>query len=287
MKLFWLALSVIILSFSTASSIDLTKTVKYKFSDDPIDVVIPSTEKDLPTLNNAIDGIKKFCKVRRVIVLSRNKLTDKAEWFNEAQFPFTKDDIALNLFKGDRIAATNYLKTTGNRLGWFLQQLLKLYAYKVIPGLSSNILILDSDTIFLKPISFIDEKTGGALFNCGTEFHKPYFDHMGKFIPGLRRLFSCSGITHHMLFQKPILDDLFDCVEKYHDMPFWQAFCRCVEIKTLFSGASEYEIYFNFALTRTSQVQIRPLKWLNTGSLDIDQYKNSYYDYVSCHTYMR
>ncbi len=41
-----------------------------------------------------------------------------------------------------------------------------------------------------------------------------------------------------MLFQKEILDDLFDCVETFHQKEFWEAFCLCVAPDQLpYSGA--------------------------------------------------
>ena len=36
----------------------------------------------------------------------------------------------------------------------YINQLLKLYAYKVIDNLTENILIIDSDVIFIKDTSF-------------------------------------------------------------------------------------------------------------------------------------
>ena len=103
--------------------------------------------------------------------------------------------------------------------GWYYQQLLKLYALYAIPKISSNVLCLDSDTVFLNPVSFISEE-GGSLFNPGYEYHKPYFEHIARFVPGLKKVYpKYSGISHHMLFQKPIMDDLFADVEKKHGIP--------------------------------------------------------------------
>ena len=50
------------------------------------------------------------------------------------------------------------------------------------------------------------------------------------------------------------------------------------------SGASEYEIYFNYMLKNYSdKIEIRQLNWANTNSLDVD----SGFDYISCHWYIR
>ena len=56
----------------------------FAFSEDPIDVIIPCTDKDLETLDLCIQGIRKNGpNIRRVIIISDQKLTEKAEWFDE------------------------------------------------------------------------------------------------------------------------------------------------------------------------------------------------------------
>ncbi|WP_068471342.1 DUF6492 family protein [Candidatus Protochlamydia phocaeensis] len=282
-----------------AAEIDLLTTAElnhssflsgpYQFNLEPIDVIIPSTNKDLLTLDLCINGIRANCsQVRRIIVVSAEPLTNQAEWFDERLFPFNKANLALRLLKGNEAMAQAYLNTPENRLGWYYQQLLKLYASFVIPGLSSNVLILDSDTIFLNPVAFTNAQ-GAGLFNPGTEYHFPYFEHGDRLIPGFQKQFPFySGISHHMLFQRPILQDLFAVVESVHQKEFWKAFCDCVDLNYLFFGAAEYELYFNFAFARTQQVEIRFLKWDNVNSIDhLAAYQAAGYHYVSCHSWMR
>ena len=55
-----------------------------------IDVVIPAHKKDVDTLELCIESIRKNVKnVRRVIVVSKEKLTEKAEFYCEEDFPFS------------------------------------------------------------------------------------------------------------------------------------------------------------------------------------------------------
>lgn len=262
----------------------------YDFGNDPVDVIIPSTEKDLYTLDLCIEGIRNSCdQVRRIIVISDRQLTTKAEWFDEKLFPFTKEEVAFYLVGCDQNKAEKYLSAPEPRVGWYLQQLIKLYAPYVIPGISSNVVHLDSDTIFINPVSFVDQN-GGGLYNPGTEYHIPYFKHMDRFLPGQRRLYAQhSGISHHMLLQRCILDDLFEAVESYHNMDLWKAYCLCVDQKDLYlSGAASDEVYFNFAFSQTDQVHLRMLKWDNIPTIKTrDYYKNKGYHYISCHSWMR
>lgn len=255
--------------------------VCYELADDSIDIVIPSCEKDLETLELAIrHAVQHVAGVRRVIVVSDHRFTDQAEWFDEKLYPFTKEQVEKALDRKE--------KKVGKRVGWYYQQLLKLYAHRVIPGLSSNVLILDSDTIFLRPVQFINARNG-SLFCPSSEHHNPYYRHMKKFVGINQYNVKQSGISHHMLFQRAVLDHLFETVEQKHDCLLWEAFCRCVSVKELRkSGASEYEIYFNFALHHTDQVAVRPLKFANISSCsELDKWRVAGYDFVSCHSYLR
>lgn len=284
----WIFLSCLVFSGQK-----LVATIEYPFVDELIDVVIPSAPKDLEILEACIEGIKtNGRKLGRVIVVSNTLLTDSAEWFDERLFPFTKADIALYLCQGNETRAKKFLSEKGSRVGWYYQQLLKLYAPFVIPDISSNVLILDSDTVFLKPVSFLNDLSAGLYVPSTEPYHYPYFRHLSKLVPGLTRVFpEHSGITHHMMFQRCVLEDLFTIVEIHHHMPFWKAFCLCVDagdLHPLGSGASEYEIYFNFIFSRSDQVEIRLLKRKDVTSLkDIDGCIKEGCDFISCHDWMR
>ena len=128
--------------------------------------------------------------------------------------------------------------------------------------------MLDADTIFLNPVSFESEE-GESLFNhFKNKSVQSYLEHAQRVLPFMRPcLENGSCVTHHMLFNRAVLVDLFTYVEATHDEAFWKAFCHCVEpktIKDLWSGASEYQIYFNFVFTRSDKVKLRRLKASNT-----------------------
>jgi Family of unknown function (DUF6492) len=267
----------------------------YSFRNDPIDVVIPAANKDAFILTYCIKSIRKYVSnVRRIIVISKDYLAADAEWFDENSFPFSKADVAFYLNKEDSSLAQKYLNERPSRVGWYFQQLLKLYATFVIPNISSNILIVDADVIFLKPVNFLSGGNAG-LYNIGTECHTPYFDHATKLIPNFTKIYpEYSGVCHHMLFQRAVIEDLFQTVEDYNHIEFWKAFCLHVNpgyLKT--SGASEYEIYFNFVFSKTPQVEIRQLKWANKPPLEspdalpqlIYQARQEGLYYISCHNY--
>lgn len=257
-----------------ASALHGNKMV-YQFSRDPIDVVIPCARKDVRTINLCIEGVRRHVKgVRRIIVVASQRYTDQAEWFDERLYPFNKYDIAYAIL-GDEARARAFIAEPNSRIGWIYQQLLKLYAPYVIPQISSNVLIVDADTIFLKSVSFIGEG-GAGLYNAGSEYRASYFEHMDRLLPSLKRVYkSYSGICHHMLFQRSVLDHLFRTIETYQRKPLWQALCCCIDQAELRAAPfSEYEIYFNFAFSSTEQLRLRMLRWANIYHLDdIARYK--------------
>lgn len=262
----------------------------FNLTADPIDVVIVCHPKDTETLDNCIDGIKtNGTSVRRVIVVSSIKLTNKAEWFDEGKYPFNKMDVALAIGKGNFQVSEKFFNRTSRGAGWYFQQLLKLYAPFVIPDISSNVLVLDADTVFLNPVTFLNEKNGGMFCTSHVPVKAAYYEHAARLLPGYERIYpQFYSVCHHMLFQKPILKKLFKTIEKHHDKKFWVAFCHCVDTNGRKKGASEYEIYYNFALRNTDQVGIRQLHWANSAHLeDMSLYQLHGYQFVSFHTYMR
>ncbi len=229
-----------------------------------IDVVIPSHEKDKETLDLCIQGVKENIQdVRRIIVVSKNKMTDNAEWISEETFPFTIKDV------GDTIG---FHRKTFNYFGGLIQTTSAL----VLPDLCDNVLVLDSDTIFLTPKKFVDDENRVSFdvsydVAAGVVDH-PYYEHMEKLIPGLTKQTRYSGIVHHMLIQKDILQDMFNRVEEYHNKPFWKANLDVTleDYRTWPNKGSHadaplllttYELYFNYALKYfPDRVKIEPRK---------------------------
>ena len=194
---------------------------------------------------------------------------------DEIIFPFSIDDL-INKFGNN------------NRNGWYLQQLLKFYAGNVIPDILNNYLIVDCDTHFLKPTNFITDD-GKYIYTTGTEYHVPYFEHMNRLDPSLKKIHPLSGISHHSFFNTKISNELMDRVEKKYQnkKKFWEIFLDVIDRKQFMaSGASEYEIYFTYMyLYHNDKMFIRQLNWANVANFQ-PSYINKY-DFVSIHWYMR
>ena len=235
------------------------------------DIVIPVGPNDRTVIHNMVEHTKKnVIGYRNIYLVSYDVsiLIENCITVDENIFPFNKQLIGNIIGHNDRV-------------GWYLQQLIKLYASFVIIDILDNYLVIDSDTYFLRPSSFFLNKL--PLYNPGSEYHLPYFNQMNKLHPSLSKKSSKSGISHHMMFQKKILIELFKLVESYHNTDFWKAFLSSIDTRDILgSGASEYEIYFNYLhIYHRESFIVRALEWENTS-----QIKDNL-DYISCHWYMR
>lgn len=207
-----------------------------------IDVVVPCIEKDLPILHQCLTHLRKNVEgLGRIIILSPKKLTDQAEWASEEGYPFTREDVRCALLEAG-------IKNP-RRDGWYYQQLLKWYLPFVIPNLSNNVLIFDSDTIMLHPMRFLDEE-GRTIFNV---VENPGTQHFIQHAQTLHPSFTITrpditSVTHHMLFQRDKVKAFMELIEEHHKVPFWMAFLKNINLKKWKIGVSEFESYFTYIL---------------------------------------
>ena len=238
------------------------------------DIVIPLGPNDISVINNTLQYTKKnILGYRNIYIISYNDTLhfDGCITISEKIFPFSVETVAKYHGKLERN-------------GWYFQQLFKLYAGFIIPDILENYLIIDSDVYFLKPIHFYED--GKFIYTHYYENHLPYYEHMKRLHPSLIKMDETkSGICHHMLFQTKYVKELFDMVESFHNDFFYNAFLKVVtDYKG--SGASEYEIYFNFMQqTYPTEIILRQLNWKNTN--DLNALHQNYYDYVSYPYYSR
>ena len=110
------------------------------------DIVIPVGPNDKSVIEEQIKYTKKNIIGYRNIYLicyDPSITIDGCITINENIFPFNIETVAKYHGKLERN-------------GWYLQQLLKLYAGKIIPNILDKYLVIDSDTFFLKPTTFVE-----------------------------------------------------------------------------------------------------------------------------------
>ena len=239
-----------------------------------MDVVLCIGPNDTEVAARCIESVRTNIQHRSIVCIVPSGFKSleipDTRWVCEDVFPFKKSDIDA-LFRRPE------------RSGWYLQQLLKIYAPIVLPELSDTYLIVDADVVFHHPVTFV--RDGRIQFNVGTEYHVPYFEHMEGLLSGLRKISSSSGICHLMPMKRHIVASLIAKVESHHARPFWHAFLEHVPPREYHgSGASEYEILFTFTqLYFPDEMEIRPIQWKNS-----DQVTSNYAGiYEAIHWYMR
>jgi hypothetical protein len=128
-----------------------------------MDIVIVTHSKDKDILQLLLISIEHYINnYRNIYIISKDNYVNenkddtlkKNKYISEDNFPFTKEMIIKEL---------ESKKCPEYRFGWYYQQLLKLYSFKVIKELSDYILILDSDVVFLQQFELFDKN------------NKPYF----------------------------------------------------------------------------------------------------------------
>lgn len=241
---------------------------------DPIDIVIPVGPRDTEIVQDIIPDLVKNCiGLRRIYLVSRQELAiENTILVPESKFPFSMADL-------------KDLGIRSDRLGWYLQQLLKLYAAEVIPELIDNYMVWDADSYLLKPAGFVQNDK--ALFSVCQDLHEAYFTHMARLHPDLVRQTEHSGICNFMVFNRHSLRRLFAMVEAKSNEPFWKRFLQATD-PVEESGASEFEIYFNYMLKfEPDKVVIRPLRFDNNFKGPKNLAEAEMPDIGSCHWYKR
>jgi len=230
-----------------------------------IDAFVPLHPKDLDMLPYCVIGLRKNIKgLRNIYVVSKENPEDIDDiiWVPESRFPFSIEDVGL------------HIKSTNKREGWYFQQLLKMYAFRIIEDCANNLLLFDADCVICRPISFFDENR--ALLDWTDEqIHLPYFEHASKVLKDafVRVDPTKSGITDHMLVRREIMEEILKQIE--HGGNAWQVLLEAVDpAQWDKSGMSEYEIYYNYVLKwYPDEYSLRQLTreiGLNLGALSRD-----------------
>lgn len=242
----------------------------------PFDAVIPYHEKDCDILPYCLEAIRRnLSGLRNIYIVSCEKpeVDEDITWIPESHFSFTIEDVGR--------------KIPYNRRGWYYQQLLKLYIHEVVPELLEHYLILDSDVVIIRPISFFKE--GKILFDYGGIYNEPYVKHMKSVLPDIfKNVPDYCGVTDHMMFRKDIICDMKKRVEEVHQKELWKALLEHVEpVDYHGSGMSEYNFYFHYALIQyPAAYELRLLK-KTMGKYIAEIINHSDMDFICFHAWYR
>lgn len=270
-------------------------------SDKPLSAVVLTTGKDVKVFQKSMrSALEHLVDVDKFYVVTPDKgelekhfggsFGDRVKFVDEKVFPFRVANVSEVMIQSVKergvypidgnspLERTVYLK-----LGWFLQQLLKLYAGTVL-GLD-DYLLLDSDLIWFRNVRFLNRTLadGTKSYNYASsgQWNPNYRATLQKIggVPAYdwpeKQVFR-SGIVHHMVIVKSVMKALMEHSQNVHGgLPFWKVMlnesaqelgCRAPRPQVCGAGStlSEYELYFNFAISKfPDTVNFRPLLWAN------------------------
>jgi hypothetical protein len=197
-----------IIRFVRITNIQETTDESMDFSA-PIELLIVCGSKDIEILPIAIKSVFRFSAnpVNRVNVIVPARLVEIAR--STIDQNCAKDSTPIYVSNEDDVVSEkvrSLLKASfGDRYGWILQQVIKLQW--TLESNSKAVLVLDADTVLLKPFYGIDLQ-GNQIFSLASELQTSYFnflDFLGIDLQGPK----FSTITHHMVFQPRIVKEMF------------------------------------------------------------------------------
>ena len=178
------------------------------------------------------------------------------------------------------------------RISWYYQQLLKLYIFKINYNIKDFILVLDADIIFLK--SFYPYKNKKPiLYYVNTNIYNPYIHSLIYLLPNAKIIKNKSSICHHMLFEKKILNNLLDEIEKKFKKPAWKSILDSVILYVKSFGYkislfSEYELYANYVKNYyKNNYNFKNISFLDTNLSKFNWKDKQNYKFIGNHSWIR
>lgn len=251
----------------------------------PIDILIPTVERDLDMLKICVTYARKnlLHPIENVYIVAAP--TEKViACVEELGAIFVDETKALPI----QIEDIFYFPAGHDRRGWLFQQFLKLNADEICA--SEHVLVIDTDTVLVRPQIYVYKER--TIFHCSEEYHPPYRKVYRKLFNEPAKG-SFSFVSHTTLFEKSKLKHFKNNIETRHHRPWFQAIMDLMD-KDEISAHAENESYPQFVVSHypNSFIQLYffnvgynrkiYLPLLLNGQLELDPYIKS----VSFHHYM-
>jgi hypothetical protein len=229
-----------------------------------IDILIPAHEKDFGVLSHAVRAaLRHVSPVRRVVVVSAQPFrwpTSDVVWMPEPDAPFPALEQIRAQWQERR-------PDRASRASWIYQQLLKLGAGEYVPDLSASYLVIDSDVIFLRPVSFDPAQHTRFPWSRAFEYHPPYREAYVRLF-GEAPPIGQSLTAHHMLYDRTLVDELFAELRQRHGRTWFDAYTEVGVDYDEYSAISEMDIYGWWVLARHPELaRHRQLQWRDVRTI--------------------
>ncbi len=198
----------------------------------PLTIVIPSTEKDAAILEHCLQSVRETVAnpIAAIWVVAPESERIRAlAAAHQAQFVHEDKILPRPAFE---------LKTRG----WLLQQFIKLNAANFVE--TNDYLVLDSDTLFLRPQYFF---RGGRTVLRYSDQYELLYNRSLSLIFGHTRRFPVSFVTHHSVFERSAIQSLLAALEQRLQLPWWKAILEVIDRgHSHMISFAEYELYGHF-----------------------------------------
>lgn len=178
---------------------------------------------------------------------------------------FLPKDISYKIIEEESIVSASLRATIArcefeNGVGWIVQQLCKVAG--ILQSKSQGVLVVDSDTILLRPRFWFTSAGRQSLF-ASHEYHTPYYEFLNFFgISDLQPEYTF--VTHHMLFQPEFMIKAMHQAG-WHNLEDLVSAILTYKHKTKLSPVCvEYELYGQY-MWNFHRNKISLYKWCNKG----------------------
>jgi hypothetical protein len=248
-----------------------------------IDIAIPCHIKDLNNLPLVIKGAKKnvLNPIGRIVLITPLNLLETIQNEFTDCLVYTDESVLGN----DILEAINKFVPESGR-GWIRQQAIKFRI--VCINNQSATLVLDADTVLLKPRVFLDSDNTQILL-VGDDYHIPYKKHQRRFLGGKSHLLSF--VTHHQLMKADTVKKIFGI--NCEGLTRWIASGDYLESNAI----SEFDTYAEYLVMEADKEGSNLIKFAKFNNLSVkvdplvekfDYLENRYSKYhsISNHHYL-
>lgn len=270
----WLALNKYVLFY-------LPRT--YQPSSEPCTLVMPLAVKDLAHAQATLDAWTKHLQhpLAEIVVVGQDDRRI-AHFAARCGARYINEEDVLS----PAVKSFGYVYQGRSRNGWIRQQILKLMADTFTH--SKDILVADSDTHPVRPISF--RRNGRPILFVTHDFTPTYYACMQRLLPDLT-LYRRSFVAHCMLFERGVLQQLRSELEQHAGRPWDEAILNAID-KSVDASFSEFELYGNYVYNRMPHL-FAPEYWFNCRLRQTDpgqalgvQAGHARYNFISRHIHL-
>ena len=250
------------------------------------EVICVCCKRDALTWKVASQYIVRFIAAKRNKVYVPDGEVDFFKSITPSAFEVVGESIFTQHFAGEikRRRPTRI----ADQFGWYLQQLIKLYAIKACNP-NEVVLIWDADTVPIRPLSFVDAQ-GKLVYYKSDEHHPPYFETIARLLD-LRKKVDFSFIAQCFVLKASWFGDFCRQLEERHQTGWVKALLDSIDFEEG-NGFSEYETLGTFISHHyPDQITYSDNPWLRLGNSTLGHVaflsdrliagKLSHYDFVS------